>query len=59
MTAVIYARYSSDNQREESHRRPDPGVHGLGGKEWHHHRQALYPITAWNICSKTGGTSEN
>ena len=20
----------------------DPGVHGLCGKEWHHHRQALY-----------------
>ena len=31
MTAVIYARYSSDNQREES----------VEGKR-HHHRQALY-----------------
>ena len=41
MTAVIYARYSSDNQREES-------IEGqirectAYAKEWHHHRQALH-----------------
>lgn len=36
MTAVIYARYSSDNQREEIRRRPDPGMHGVCRKEWHY-----------------------
>ena len=41
MTAVIYARYSSDNQREESIE-ADPGMHGLCREKRHHHRQALY-----------------
>lgn len=27
MNAVIYARYSSDSQREESIERSDPGMH--------------------------------
>ena len=35
MTAVIYARYSSDNQREES-------LEGQIREKRHHHRQALY-----------------
>ena len=39
MTAVIYARYSSDNQREESIEGQIRECNGLCGKEWHHHRQ--------------------
>ena len=35
MTAVIYARYSSDNQREESIE-ADSRVYGLRRKERHH-----------------------
>ena len=41
MTAVIYARYSSDNQREDP-LKADSRVYGLCGKERHHHRQALH-----------------
>ena len=39
MTAVIYARYSSDNQREES---IEGQIRGLCRKERHHGHQALY-----------------
>ncbi len=42
MTAVIYARYSSDNQREESIEGADSGMHRLRRKERHHGHQALY-----------------
>ena len=42
MTAVIYARYSSDNQREESIEGADSGMYGLCGKERHHGHQALH-----------------
>ena len=38
MTAVIYARYSSDNQREES----IEGQIRECTKEWHHGHQALH-----------------
>ena len=36
MTAVIYARYSSDNQRE------DYGMYGLCRKERHYRGQTLH-----------------
>ena len=41
MTAVIYARYSSDNQREESIE-ADSGMHRLRRKERYHGHQALH-----------------
>ncbi len=42
MTAVIYARYSSDNQREESIEGQIRECTAYAGKERHHHRQALH-----------------
>ena len=42
MTAVIYARYSSDNQREESIEGQIRECTAYAEKEWHHYRQALH-----------------
>lgn len=42
MTAVIYARYSSDNQREESIEGQIRECTAYAEKKRHHHRQALY-----------------
>ncbi len=42
MTAVIYARYSSDNQREESIEGQIRECTAYAEKERHHHRQALH-----------------
>ncbi len=42
MNAVIYARYSSDNQREESIEGQISGMHSLRRKKRYHGGQALH-----------------
>ena len=42
MKAVIYARYSSDNQREESIEGRNPRVYGFRGEERPHGSEALH-----------------
>ena len=42
MTAVIYARYSSDNQREESIEGQIRECTAYVGEKWHYRGQALY-----------------
>ena len=42
MTAVIYARYSSDNQREESIEGQIRECTAYDRKEWHYGGQALH-----------------
>ena len=42
MKAVIYARYSSDNQREESIEGQNPGVYRLCREERYYHPAPLH-----------------